>query len=227
MHDMDAPLFARLALPAYSLSDAARYAAVPPSTVRYWFYGKGGADRGAVLRDKARGVRLSYLQLIEVAVVATFRELGVPLGVIRRARDYASESLGAQYPFAEHRFLTDGQHLMMAITEGRPAGAERLVVADRSGQLVWASLIADRLAEFEYDARTGVAVRWRVGGRLSNVVIDPRLSFGAPNVRGIRTRSIRGRYLGGETPKEIGADFRIDEADVADALAFEGIPLAA
>ena len=67
----------RLYLPAYAVKDAARYAGTSPRTVAYWHY--GGAGLGPALPGKERRKPLSYLQLIEVAVVATFRDLGVSL----------------------------------------------------------------------------------------------------------------------------------------------------
>lgn len=67
----------RLRLPAYTVADAARYADVHSNTVRYWFYGRPeGAGRHRdrpTLKEKARGASLTYLQLIEIAVVAAIR----------------------------------------------------------------------------------------------------------------------------------------------------------
>ena len=58
-------------------------------------------------------------------------------------------------------------------------------------------------------------------GDTSQVVIDPRISFGAPTAAGIPTQVIAGRYEAGETPNDIASDFAISEVAVWDALHFE------
>lgn len=226
MPDYSDILMNRLTLPAYTLAEAAAYASVDPKTVRNW-YGYDDSRR-LVLGTKERGVRLSYMQLVEVAFVATFRRFGVQLDRIREARDFTARQFDARFPFAEFRFKTEGTHLLMDFfNEQAPADTRSLVIADRSGQLVWESMVSDRFAEFEYDAQYGIAIRWHVAGYESSVVIDPRMAFGSPSVRGIPTRVLRGRYRSGESMDEIVEDFNIEAEQVRDALAFEGIETAA
>ena len=81
----------RLNLPAYSIAEAAKWAGVHPNTLRYWHYGRSGKGRGVVLPGKERRQPLTYVQLAEVAFVATFRKLGVSLENIRRAHSYLRE----------------------------------------------------------------------------------------------------------------------------------------
>ena len=78
----------RLYLPAYRIRDAARYSGVAAQTVTHWHHGDGRL--GPALPGHQKRRHLSYLQLVEVAFVATFRMLGVPLQRIRRARAYAA-----------------------------------------------------------------------------------------------------------------------------------------
>lgn len=213
----------RLYLPAYTVADAARYAKAPRQTVAYWH--KGGR-LGPALPGKKRAVPLSYMQLVEVAFVATFRDLGVPLQRIRKARDYLAQTFSSEYPFAEFRLQTEGYHVLLQMTEvEHDAEIERLIIADAAGQTAWKPMVGTRFAEFDYER--GLAVIWHVAGRLSPIIIDPRISFGAPTVRGIPTWAIRGRRIAGETVEEITQDFRLDPEDVVQALAFEGIKEAA
>src|SRR5438128_756545 len=96
----------RLYLPMYSVADAARYAETRSQRVAYWHY-HGGNDT-PTLPGKAPKTPLSYLELIEVAVVATLRKAGLSLRDIRQVRSYAASELNSQYPFAEYQFQTDG-----------------------------------------------------------------------------------------------------------------------
>lgn len=219
-----APWQRRLYLPAYSIVDAARYARTSPRTVSYWHY--QGSPLGPALPGRERRVPLSSLQLVEVAFVATFRELGVSLQRLRRAREYLAQTFHAEYPFAQMRLKTEGQHILLDLQEIEPdTEVGRLIVADAEGQIAWKDLVAERFAEFSYE--NGLAVRWHVRGKESPVIIDPRVSFGAPTIRGVPTWAIRGRILAGEPAREIAEDFGLEEGDVLEALQFEGVEKAA
>ena len=214
----------RLYLPAYAVKDAARYAGTSPRTVAYWHY--GGAGLGPALPGKERRKPLSYLQLIEVAVVATFRDLGVSLQRMRKARDYLAQRFEREYPFAELDVKTEGHHVLMDLLEAEPdAELQTLIVADAHGQLAWQPLVGDRFAQFDYEG--GLAIKWHLAGRESAVLIDPRVSFGAPTVQGIPTRALRGRAQAGEPVEDIVEDFELEREQVLQALRFEGVELAA
>lgn len=77
----------RLYVPNYKIREAARYAHLSSQTVAKW-HGAPGGNRKATLSTKEKGAALSYLQLIEVAVVASFRKSGVRLKKIQSAREY-------------------------------------------------------------------------------------------------------------------------------------------
>lgn len=212
----------RLYLPAYQVTEAARYAGASSQTIHSWHY--GGGPLGPTLPGKERGTPLSYLQLVEVAFVATFRHLGVSMPRIRRARDYAATKLQTEYPFAEYRFQTEGYHVLLDLQQFDPSfSAEHFVLADAHGQLAWQETVGERFAEFDYE--DGLAVTWYLRSRNSPVVIDPRISFGAPMVEGIPTWVIKGRYDSGEPVEEISDDFGVETSQIQAALRFEGIQI--
>ncbi len=214
----------RLYLPAYRVAEAARYSGTSAQTVTRWRH--HGGQLGPALPGRPKRQHLSYLELVEVAFVATFRKLGVPLQRIRRARAYAAQVLGSEHPFAEYRWLTEGHHAMLRLGELEDdASVSNLVVADSHGQIAWQEMVGQRFTQFDYDQ--GLALIWYVAGRDSMVVIDPRTSFGAPTVRGIPTWVLKGRWSAGESISDIQADFGLSEEESMDGLLFEGISLAA
>lgn len=206
----------RLHLPAYQVGEAARYTHVSTQTVVAWHK----VDRRPILSKKALGERLSYLQLIELAVVAAFRKAKIPLPEIRAAREYVKLNLQSEHPFAEYQFKRFGKSLFTEFEEG--TGRKNLVKANQAGQLVWKEIVGPLLKEFEYE-RDGVAIRWRVAGSTSPVIIDPRLSFGTPTVKGVPTWIVKGRFDAGESDSLIAEDFGIDVPSVREALKFEGV----
>ena len=224
--------FQRLSLPSYRIVDAARYAKSHPSTVASWHY------RGTpVLPGHPKGQPLSYLELVEVAFVAFFRNNGVPMYRIREARDFCSQRLHSDRPFTEYAFKTEGMHILMDFNQSSPddpfaqfisinqsnrSPKERYVVAaDMHGQLAWEVLMGNKFAEFDYEYE--LALIWHPAGLKSLVVIDPRYSFGAPMVEGLPTWVIKGRYIAGESIDEIVGDFDVSKRAILDGLMFEGI----
>jgi uncharacterized protein (DUF433 family) len=213
----------RLYIPNYRIREAARYAQIAPQTVSSWHEAPQG-NRRSTLSQKDKGAALSYLQLIEVAVVAAFRKSGVSLPKIRAAREYVSKQLEAEFPFAEYRFKTDGRDLWMDYAQiEAEMGDKKLLKASQLGQLAWSDIIG-RLQEFDYE-KDGLAVRWRVGGKDSEVVIDPRVQFGAPAVAGVATWTFRGRWDAGEELDDIADDFGVPNSSVLAALLFEGVEI--
>jgi uncharacterized protein (DUF433 family)/DNA-binding transcriptional MerR regulator len=214
------PWVRRLWLPAYQVKDAARYVDVTTQTVRNWQ--KAGTDTGSAIAPRELREALSYLQLQELAIVSVMRHQGVKLQKIRLARDYLSSRFMLEFPFADPRVKSDGQDVLMEIKDD--LGDEiRLMVANRGGQYVWEEIIGRRFAEFEYER--DLAVRWHIGGEASGVVIDPRICFGAPAIKGVPTWALSGRYKAGESIPDLASDFVISRADVRRGLKFERISI--
>lgn len=203
----------RLLIPAYQVGEAARYADISTNTVVAWHKSQETLSR------KEKRAKLSYLQLIELAVVAAFRKARVPLPEIRAARAYIQNEFKSAYPFAEFKFKRYGKSL---ISEYEAGGKRKLFKANQAGQLVWQEILGPVLKEFEYE-HEGVAVRWHVAGLDSPIIIDPRISFGAPTIKGTPTWIIKGRFDAGESDSEIAEDFNLDVPAVREALKFEGV----
>lgn len=211
----------RLFLPNYNIAEAAHYAGISSRTVADWH--RPGGRKAVTLSERKGRAALSYMQLIEVAVVAAIRKLGVSLQRIRDAREYVSKQLESEHPFAEYRFKSDGKRLWLDYeqVEG-DKGRGKLLGVDQGGQLAWDEIIGRRLREFEYESG-GIAVRWHPRGRESPIVIDPRIAFGAPTVQSIPTWVVKGRWIAGESIGDIAADFGLTKLDVRKALQFEGV----
>jgi uncharacterized protein (DUF433 family)/DNA-binding transcriptional MerR regulator len=210
---LDQPWRRRLVLPAYQIKEAADYAQISPQTVVAWH-----KIESALLRARKQRAALSYFQLIEVAVVAAFRKAGVPMKNIRRARNWAAHELKSEYPFAEYKFKENAKHLYLD-SQQIDVKENTVVQADADGQLEWESIIG-RLNEFEYEDK-GIVLQWHVAGKGSPIIIDPRVSFGSPAIKGIPTWVVRGRFDAGESDTDIAADFGLKKDEVREALRFE------
>lgn len=198
---------ARLDTPNYEVGEAARYAHIHANTVTRW-------QRTAALGSRDSGKKLSYLQLIELAVAASCKAAGMTLNDIRAARAYFAGAYQTKHPFATLKLQTDGVDLAIE------AGAE-LLIGNRNGQYAWKRMIGERFRQFDYE--DGLATRWHPQGKQSPVIIDPRVRFGAPHVAGVPTWLLKDRWIAGEPIEEITEDLDLKTGQIEAALRFEGI----
>jgi uncharacterized protein (DUF433 family) len=208
----------RVFIPNYQVQEAARYAKIDTDTVNRWH--KIGGQK--TLSSREGKAALSYMQLIEVAVAAAFRKAGITLKNIRETREYIAKQLSVEFPFAQYRFKADGKRLVMDFQqiEGEK-GKGKVLRPDQAGQLAWESILG-RLKEFDYEDE-GIVIKWHVAGPKSPIVIDPRIAFGAPTIKGTPTWVLSGRWDAGESVREIADDFDLTHQEVREGLVFEGV----
>src|SRR2546426_519700 len=100
-------------VPAYRVSEAARYVRVPRATLRAWAFGQRGAGRGRfqpviAAQDAERGL-LSFKNLVAAHVLSALRiQHQIPLQQLRKAIAYLREETGSGDPLFELPLLTDG-----------------------------------------------------------------------------------------------------------------------
>ena len=212
------PWMERLELPAYTASDAARYIGVHHATIYSWHRNVGLPLRRQDISP------LSYLELIELALVAAFRNLDIPINLISALRRRAALHTESDYPFVSEWFKAMGCQVVhdydLADNPSvMSAWKSRLVTRDSNRKLVWTKSVAERFSDYDYEYE--IAVRWRPAGCASSVAIDPRISFGGPTVSGVPTRILWERHKAGESLGDIADDFEIEKSAVLDALDFE------
>ena len=158
--------------------------------------------------------------------MVTARQLGIRLSEVRNTRNYFRQRFHTEFPFAVHRFQTEGINILLDLQEVEPVvDRGKFILGSREGQLAWAPLMGARFLEFEYE--NDLAIIWYVAGPASPVRIDPRINFGAPTVHGIPTWAVKGRYEAYEDIEDIQEDFNLEASEVAAALGFEGVELRA
>lgn len=203
--------------PVYTIAQAAKLAGTTPSTVRRWLFGyhQPGHRMAPVLGPDRQEALLSFLDLIEVIVVAAFRQRDIPLDRLRRAHKFAADVLGLQYPFATLRFKTDGAHVLHQFDAENPDGP--LLALDR-GQWVLPGTVVESIEKFDY-TRTWVA-RWFPEGKAVPIVVDPRISAGKPTVvhRGVTVETLYRRWKAGQSVEFIAADFQLPRDTIAQVL---------
>ena len=223
MHSPDDPL---LTLERYSMSEAGRILQVSSQSIGNWFRGYRRGEKLYEPLFQSPGVtaaardRISFLELAEAKVVAACRAQGLGMIRIRRAREFAREWLGAEYPLATQGFKTDGSRILYAFEdrqEARPSGPMFVDVGNSAGQTTLPGYITDALTLFEFASESQVwPARFYPRGEGVPIQIDPHIRGGQVSIagRGLPIESIKRRYRGGDSARHIAEDFELDPAEV-------------
>lgn len=190
-----------LGLGIYFPSEGARLLRVPAHSLRrwaqgytYWTPGRQAPYRSDPITRPdlpvIRGQRaLSFLELMELRVVAKLRRKGVSLQQIRDAARIAREVLQTKHPFASRRIFTDRKRILTYLDT--PPTEFAMIELDRRTvhQLIAGPVLEPLLEDLDFEEGSGIALRWWPLGKDCPVVLDPEVSFGAPTVAGTRIRT--------------------------------------
>ncbi len=212
-------------LPAYTISEAAHYLAVPAMTIRYWSVGRGHYEP-LIEAPEGKPQLLSFLNLAELHILAAIRRKhGVKMPSIRRAIQYLAEDtwqgFHTRHPLISLQLETDGLDLF---TERYG----QLVNISREGQMAMRQIISVALRRISRDA-AGVPIklypftRAAMDDTPTTVVIDPRLSAGRPviNGTGLATEIIAERYKAGESISDLARDYERGNEEIEEAVRCE------
>lgn len=167
---------------------------------------------------------LSFNNLCELHTLAAIRRHHhIPMPAVRSALSFLKEQMRAQRPLLAAEFLTNGVSFFV-----KHAGA--LIDVGRENQVSLSADLNRDLRRVERDA-CGIAVKLfpvtrdapGIADQPHLVVIDPKLAFGRPILAnaGVTTAVIQDRFLAGDSPREMAEDYRVDQANIWEALRFE------
>lgn len=169
----------------YTVPEASRYTGIAAGKIGRWLKGHAYRTRGEQRHasplwtpqiELGDGeLHLGFRDLLELRVVGAFIKAGFSPWRVREGITVARELVGDERPLSTLRFQTDGRTIFLPLAEesGDPA-----LIDIFSRQLAFRRILAPCLKdiEFEHD----LPVRWRIGGTLRRIVIDPLRSFGSP-----------------------------------------------
>jgi uncharacterized protein (DUF433 family) len=218
----------------YFPSEGARVLRVPAHSLRRWAQGytywipghRARHASGPVTRPDLPVIggqrALSFLELMELRVVAKLRRKGVSLQQIRDAARIAREVLQTKHPFASRRIFTDRKRILTYV-DAPPAEFAMVELHRRTvHQLIAGPVLEPLLEDLDFDEESGVARRWWPLGKSYPIVLDPEVSFGAPTVAGTR---IRTEFVAGmaavDTMTATIAAFELQLSQVEAAVTFE------
>ncbi len=222
-------------IPAYPVTDAARYLRIPVATLRSWLKGrsyttKTGQQAFAPLiqRPDPTLPQLSFTNLVEAHVLQIIRKTyEVKLDKVRKALDYISHQFDTDHPLVMKRFQTDGVNLFVD-------EVERLVNVSRSGQLAMRETLKHLLTRVDWNAE-GIASRFFPVVELvlqpesdKIIFLDPSIQFGKPVIagKGVPTATIVDLIDAGDEIEDVADEFDCTLEQVKAAIQFEAQNLA-
>jgi len=236
-------LLIRPGIGIYSRVDAAHLLRMRPARLRRWVSGytywlsdstseKSRRSRPPVISTDLPviddTIALSFLELMELRVVKAIVDKGLALQGVRIAAKVASERFHTQHPFASRRVFTDGKAIFSAISD-HPDHPD--VVRWKKGdidQVVAGAIFDQFLQEIEFDSKTSLAQRWWPRGRNFPVLLDPRISFGAPVIAGTAVRtSVVARMAHRASMSDAAVAFELQLEQAEAAIEFESLLAAA
>lgn len=212
-------------VPFYGLTDAAAILNVPASTLRAWCGLKeyrvvnGKAKMAPLLRrDPATG-RITFHTLVEAYVVSSItRVFNIRLPDLRVALKY----IGGERPLLDNIFYAADRELYVEAFNKAFMSVHR-----SAGQYAIRGVVESSVDRIEFDPskRPERFSPWRRSiDEPRAVSIDPQRAFGRPTVkdRSLQVASIVDLYRAGESVAAIAQSYELDEAMVADVLAWGG-----
>jgi uncharacterized protein (DUF433 family) len=212
-------------VPAYTISEAARYLKLPVGTLRAWTLGQdyGPARRfePIIKLDDPKRKLMSFAGLAEAHVLAALRrQHRVSLQKIRQALRYIKRSISprTQHPLAEHRFATVGVSLFVEHLSG-------LIEVSGEGQMAMRECLDTYLARVTWESGVVASLypftRRHVSANDPKVVqIRPEVAFGRPVLAGTRisTAIVAERWMAGESARELAEDYDRPASDIEEAI---------
>jgi len=171
-----------------------------------------GSIIGAPLKIEGNYL-FTFSQLIELLTIAAFRSHGVKPRVVRNAYKRALQKFG-KHPFAREGYRTDGVYIY---TGGDEPASEEL----SKQQTFFEEIVRPILMDVSYV--DGNAVQFSPLGTQRSVVLDPKVSFGAPVDRssGVSTAVLYAMRHSGESEESVADWYGVNVSAVRDAFEYE------
>ena len=214
----------------YTVTGAARYVGMPPSTLGTWATGyerrppgRPVVKQGPVITSlgtvDASQRTIPFIGLVEATVVQAFRQTGLPLQRIRRALEVLVAQGELEHAVASKKLFSDGANVLYDYAASENDLQLRLLTVVSSGQRVFHEVIQQYLTRITFGDNWATELILPVTERpLLRVV--PEVAGGDPvfMTGGAPLSAVRSRIAGGEPLESVAADYDVPIDDIAESL---------
>lgn len=209
--------------PLYSYAEAARLLRVPTETLRRWLEGatRAGVVYPPVIREYPTGSEaVTWGEFVEAGFLRGYRSKRISLQKMRPFIEKARAQFDAPYPLAHFKPLIDHQRLVYDLQREAELAPALYLVNAEDDQMLWAEPVREFLERVEFDP-IGSVCRFFPFGLQTPVVIDPEVSFGIPQIKGIRTELVAESVAAGESEDDAAQSWGLGRKEVEAALEWE------
>lgn len=211
--------------PLYSYAEAARLLRLSSQTLRRWLEGatREGVSYLPVIRPRPTDSdSVTWGEFVEAGLLRGYRKKNMSLQKMRPFIERHREESGVPYPLAHFKpFILDQKALVYALQQETLLDPALYLVREEGGQMLLAPPVQEFLKRVEFDP-SGVVSRLHPFGLRTPVVIDPEVSFGVPQIKGVRTESVAESVAAGESAEEAALSWGLGVGEVRAALKWEG-----
>ncbi len=213
----------RVTTALFTFREAASYLDVPLSTLAEWTRHHELSEGQPLIRafDAEPGVAsLPFVGLAEAYVLAAFRRAGVPLRKIKPALRQLKNDVGLEYALASGHLYTDGVEVLFDYVAKGGDDVMRHLTEPHSKQLVLREVVAGYLRRVQWDNNRWAERLHLPGFRTADVIVDVRRAYGRPVLTAgdARVEDLVGRWLGGDSLRDIAQDFGVPASECEDAI---------
>ena len=208
----------------FSIGEAARLVRVSPALIRGWLNGYTNSRSGPVLNRDFAGTRtVSFLDLMELRFIATFRAQRVPMTILRRAAEKARHDWNVRHPLAlsSQVYITDRRSVFAFIAE-EEEDATTWDMATGQHEM-WATIEQTIEKGVQFDPKTYLARLWHPRPELPKIIIDPHVAFGRPSIEGTKvpTAALFRQWKAEGNKERVAEWFDVSPEIVAMAVEYE------
>jgi len=156
---------------------------------------------------------VNFQVLIEFYIFFEFQQKGVNTKKIVKAREAMAKEFNTPYPFANRKFLTDGNSIWYYLKDD-------VINADLSKQTNLVGIIESLAEKIEFNG--DMAQKIFPLGKEHNVVVSPHNQFGQPviNKTNIVTDTIYSMFKAGEKKETLSMLYDISTEQINDVIEF-------
>lgn len=210
--------------PLYSYPEAARLLRVPSPTLLRWLDGarRAGVEYAPVIRPEPTGSDVvTWGEFVEAGFLKGYRAKRVPLQKMRPFIAKARERSSVPYPLAHFKPLINNQRLVYDIQKEAGLDPQLYLVNAEDDQMLWAAPVSEFLETVVFDPESDIVSKVFPQGLSTPVVIDPEVSFGIPQIKGVRTELVAESIAAGESIEEAARSWGLGLNEIEAALDWE------
>jgi uncharacterized protein (DUF433 family) len=192
--------------------------------LRRWLEGAtvNGLQYPPVIRPEPTGSdSVTWGEFVEAGLLRGYRQKNVSLQKMRPFIEGMREQWGVPYPLAHFKPLIFDQNLVYELQQRTSLDPALYLFQVDEGQMLLAPPLKDFLDRVEFDPNTGAVSKLYPNFLKTPVEIDPEVSFGVPQIKGVRTESVAESVAAGETLEQAALSWGLGAAEVQAALDWE------